>query len=229
MAPSRQIKSCSDTSGLNGHCADRECAVCNLVTLHLSAAIGEQLRQLGDVGGVAIEGTQISSGKVKVPKGADAAERFAADLAKMAEGKPLAGPPKRRLRLARFGLAAHFRGDTVCATFPTDWTFQDTLESSVWDLVAARVVVGTLIEVRSDNLLWWGLLIVVSATQGKIEVRELFHRDLEPAASLGETRGAYKIEYRGVVDKWVVIRLVDGREWRATSRQLKKRGAGSDS
>jgi hypothetical protein len=51
MAPSRQIKSCSDTSGLNGHCADRECAVCNLVALHLSAAIGEQLRQLGDVDG----------------------------------------------------------------------------------------------------------------------------------------------------------------------------------
>jgi hypothetical protein len=52
----------------------------------------------------------------------------------------------------------------------------------------------------------------VSATQGHVEVRELFHKDLEPAQSLGETRGEYKIEYRGVTDRWVVIRLVDGHQ-----------------
>jgi hypothetical protein len=141
-----------------------------------------------------------------------AMEKFHADMAAMAVGKTPSEPKKRRLPLARFGPAGHFRGDIVCATFPMDWEYQEILHSDVWDLVAPRVVIGSKIECRNDNLTWYAELIVVSATLGRIEVRELMHRQLAPANSAGEERGAYRLEYRGVTDRWVVIRTADDRE-----------------
>ena len=144
----------------------------------------------------------------------DAAKRkFDEDMAAMRRDQPPAGPQEWRLPAARFGLAGHFRGENVCATFPADKAYADALKPSTWSLVANRVVPGTLIEVRDDNLSWFALLIVVAVTpsQNFVEVRELFHKEIQPAMSRGEERSGYKSEYRGVTDRWVVIRTSDGK------------------
>lgn len=152
----------------------------------------------------------------------DAAMRkFQEDMAKMqpkqADGSPVpAAPPHgKRLPGARFGLAAHFRGENLCATFPSNWTFEDVLKPDTWALVAPRAPIGSIIEVRDDNLSWFALLLVVASGVNRdsfLELQTLFFKKLEPAKSLNDERAGYRSEYRGVIDKWCITRVVDGKD-----------------
>ena len=56
-----------------------------------------------------------------------------------------------------------------------------------------------------------------------IEVQLLYYKELKAASSASEECSGYKCEYRGVIEKWCIVRIVDGKEMAsgiATRRKL---------
>jgi len=131
-----------------------------------------------------------------------------------------AGAPERMPRfmpnapampVARFGTGGEVRIAFV-ATAPDEVAFETLLESSYWRHVARNMHIGATIEVRNDALTFWALLIVTahSAQADYVEVALLFKKDLTGAVSGARISEGYRYEYRGITDKWIVIRDVDG-------------------
>lgn len=123
-------------------------------------------------------------------------------------GKPDKGMmlPPQRLATPDFGWRT-FEA-TVPVNTPPDWIG----EGWYWRLCARQLHRGDHIKWRDDSLTRYGELVVVSidAATGNIETRELWRREIAPAATrVTENTGFTPVDF-GVHEKWGVVRDADG-------------------
>lgn len=145
------------------------------------------------------------------PTSAEKMDTFKAELATMT--KPIEVEKKKRyLPTSRFGQAMHVRGNDFCITVPSQLTYQDVLTPDFWTLVAGKLRIGNIIEVRHDEMKFWALVIVVASDQhrGLCEVRELIYKDLAAATMDQVEHKGFSASYRGLTDQWTITRDVDG-------------------
>jgi hypothetical protein len=127
-------------------------------------------------------------------------------------GFPDGGPTRATaLRPSRFTSPDHVRVHH-CVTLEAGQEFKDVFEEGFFRLAAHKIHLSDLIEVRDDLLSFWGLVIVTACDQVRsfVRVQPLQHVRLAPE-SVDETIGAaFKIENRGLTERFAVVRSSDG-------------------
>jgi len=112
--------------------------------------------------------------------------------------------PKRLMSMefVRAGLRASIPGGTP-------WS--DVLQGSYWRNCSHMLRAGDILECVEDLQAWYGKLIVTRAYGHDIGVQQLefVELDAEAPADLA-VRSGFKIEDRGLTDKFCIVRLADG-------------------
>lgn len=129
----------------------------------------------------------------------------------MTEAKPEGKPT---LMPGRFQLAEQSRNQW-CVTAEHGITFQQMLHPDYWAHEARKLKPYDLIECRSDDGTFWGLMIVLESARNWAKVHPLQYVPLD-SKDVSQTRSEntitledYKIEYKGPTKKHVVIRKSD--------------------
>lgn len=137
------------------------------------------------------------------------------------KAKPVLAPGRRQL-------AEQVRVQHV-ATAEAGVTFEQMLDPDFWAHEARSLSPYDLIECRSDDGSFWGLVIVLETGRNWAKVHPLQYVPLD-TKDVAQTRaerketGAYRIEYKGATMKHVVIRNSDN----AVVHQGEQRKAGAE-
>lgn len=87
-------------------------------------------------------------------------------------------------------------------------TLEDFLNPRAWATVAQQVRPWALIDVISEDGLFYARLFVKSTTRQTVHVEVLLHKEMDKATKEREYSD-YKVEYLGQVKKWCVVRKED--------------------
>jgi hypothetical protein len=100
----------------------------------------------------------------------------------------------------------------VC-TLPAGTTLEDVLSPSMWRAIGFRndLKTGDVIDVRSDDLSLCVDVVVLfaNALTGEVFVRPKPAIDAEPNVIPGHQEGAYRSEWAGVTNGWIIRRITD--------------------
>jgi hypothetical protein len=112
------------------------------------------------------------------------------------------------------GLADHVFGPLLAIRVPPEWTAADVLNPETkFGKLPETATTGTLVLVAPDSMTWFmlGALIVCEHWREGYRIAELITREL-PEVSAGPSYSAFGVtaEFRGHVDKWVLLRSSDG-------------------
>lgn len=120
--------------------------------------------------------------------------------------KPIEQLKANRLSLPGFGWTTHE------ATVPGGTPLEHVLSSELWRRNAPKLKRGDHIRWRNDNLTLLGEIVVVASdiATGKIELRELWTRDLAPASLAETVSGGYSVRDLGVHENFAIVRDIDG-------------------
>jgi hypothetical protein len=115
------------------------------------------------------------------------------------------------LRATRFNAPGAVRNEWV-ATLPSDTPWGAIHEPGFWRIIVQRLRIGDVIEIRSDDLTCWGLVLVafVESSTGMITLSEIIHREFEKPIVTPDATGQFYPHYTGLQDGWAVIRSEDG-------------------
>ena len=88
--------------------------------------------------------------------------------------------------------------------------WERVLEPGFWVVASSQLRAGDIIECCRDDLAWYGRVIVTSAYGQRITVAPLQFVELDAATPVDLTeRSGFKIEDRGLTEKWAIVRLAD--------------------
>jgi hypothetical protein len=139
-----------------------------------------------------------------------AREAVKAEAANMAEATPRP-PMKKALSPERIGKSSSV-ANTWGATIPDSVPYERWLEGDFWKHLARKAHIGDDINCRNDAYTLRALLTIVAVEPhiDRIEVRELWHKELQPAAMESKSLNGFRAEYLGLQDGFGVIRENDG-------------------
>lgn len=97
------------------------------------------------------------------------------------------------------------------ASVPGGTPWSDVLQGSYWRGCSHMLRAGDVLECVEDSLAWYGQLIVSRAYGHDIGVQQLAFVELDAEAPVDlETRSGFRVEDRGLTEKFVIIRTADG-------------------
>ena len=125
---------------------------------------------------------------------------------------PLLGAKIERLNPTRMAMPG-FGWTTHEASIPSNTPPENILASDFWRFVAPRMKRGDHVRWRNDILTRFGEVVVVAADNatGKLELRELWTREVEPAVLAETERGGFTVKDLGVHDGFGIFRDADGK------------------
>jgi hypothetical protein len=115
------------------------------------------------------------------------------------------------LATGRFAAPGAVR-NTFTVTIPDSVAWAEVLDPAFWRVVAHKLQIGDLVEIRNDGLTLWGEVIVRVAERSTahVEVAELRHVALAPVAMAETAAAGFLARHGGVHDGWTVVRAADG-------------------
>src|SRR5215217_5321089 len=126
-------------------------------------------------------------------------------------GQPDGPTTTQALRPSRFTSPGHVRNDWAI-TLEAGVPFETVLSPGFLKLCVSKGVgLADIIEVRSDSMDFWGRVIVTAADAPRsyIKVQRLEYVQLQKETADEDTGAAYRIEDRGITDKFAIVRNVD--------------------
>lgn len=110
----------------------------------------------------------------------------------------------------RFGELS-FASRAWTAIIPNGVAYADVLKPTYWKLNARRMSARDTIDVVNDAFTFYAKLLVVSSNPSTdtVEVRELFHRELDPPNNETQELNGFAVIWAGGLDKWTVRRVTD--------------------
>lgn len=152
--------------------------------------------------------------KFRADQNSAAKDRLHADMAALAAGGPPASVKKPLADLTRFAGAAFARSEWSYTMLPGQ-TIDDVKSDGFFKQIAAKFGMGDLVEVRSSDLTFWSLLMVVASDHiaAHVELRTLIETQLEAAERKDFEADGYSIEDTGdVMRRLAVVRKADGKK-----------------
>lgn len=139
--------------------------------------------------------------------------KFHSDFAALSAGGP-PSPVKKPLADPKRFVGASFARCEWSYTMRPEETIADVKSEGFFKQIAAKFTMGDLIEVRSANLDFWSLLMVVASDHvaAHVELRTLIETELEAAERKDFEADGYRIEDTGdVLRRLAVVRKADGK------------------
>ncbi len=112
-----------------------------------------------------------------------------------------------------FALAEQVRV-VYCATAEAGITFKQMLEVDYWAHVARQLKPYNMVECRSEDGTFWGLVLVMEVGRNWAKVHPLQYvaldtKDVAQTRTAMESKSEYRVEWKGPVKKHAVIRNKD--------------------
>lgn len=156
----------------------------------------------------------VAEQKFREEQNAAAKARMHADMAALNAGGP-GGPVKKPLAdPKRFAGAAFARSEWSYTMAPGE-TIEDVRSEGFFKGLAGKFTIGDLVEVRSSDLTFWSLLMVVASDHiaARVELRTLIETELQAAERKDFAADGFRIEDTGdVMRRLAVIRTADGKQ-----------------
>lgn len=111
-----------------------------------------------------------------------------------------------RLDRPRFKPVEYERVEYV-ATVEAGLAFEQVLNPEFWAYVEPKLKPYDLIEVRSDDGLFFAKLLVLDKTKGAVKTKVIYKVDLDTKEKLEST--VFRADWKGPHKKWCVIRESD--------------------
>lgn len=149
--------------------------------------------------------------KFREEQNAAAKAKMHADMAMLASGDKPTPPKKPIADPARF-IGAAFARSEWSYTMRAGETIEDVKSDGYFKGIAAKFTLGDLVEVRSADLTFWSLLMVVSSDHiaARVELRTLIETELQAAERRDFAADGFRIEDTGdVLRRLAVIRTAD--------------------
>ncbi|MDA9482961.1 hypothetical protein XI07_13160 [Bradyrhizobium sp. CCBAU 11445] len=144
----------------------------------------------------------------------DAAKaRLHADMAALSAGGP-PSPVKKPLADPKRFIGASFARNEWSYTMNPGETITDVKSDGFFKGLASKFTMGDLVEVRSADLTFWSLLMVVASDHvaARVELRTLIETEVEAAETKDFEADGYTIENTGdVLRRLAVVRKADGK------------------
>ena len=98
------------------------------------------------------------------------------------------------------------------ATLPPEHVYKDLFSGAYWSIVARRISIDDIIEVRTEDQRFYAEMYVLDANQTQVIVKEMSYFDLqEDAEALAINRDPeYTYAWKGPAWRHCVIRISDG-------------------